>query len=522
MITSCRSGSAIPAPLSKRSYRDVETGQPFVLYPAQREFISRAFTLDRNGKLPFPEMLFGLPKKSGKTATAAMCAIYVAVVIGGLFAEVYCLANDYEQAGSRVFQAACRIIEASPLLKGSAKVTVDKIVFPSTGSFIQACSSDHAGFAGANPALTICDELWGFVHESSQRLFDEAVPSPARRVSGRLTVTCAGFEGDSQPLERLHQRRLKGRHESPDLYVQPGMLMHWGHDYAGVPWVTPECLEQMRQQLRPNAYLRLIENRWVTSESGFVDMDWWDRCIDPELSPALTEPSLAVWCGIDASVKRDSTAIVCCAYDSKANRVRLVWHKIFQPSPDDPLEFESTIEKTLLEMRRRFYLREVRYDPYQMQSVAQRLLAAGVPMMEFAQSVLNLTESSTNLYELIKGRNLIAYVDNEVRLAVSRCVAIETSRGWRIAKEKASHKIDVIVALAMAALGAVQQGAVPWVMEWTPAPAPQRGAIWDVTSDGPSRWGNGQAYCDWEDARDELAAMRRRSGSRYGPGRGDW
>jgi hypothetical protein len=76
-------------------------------------------------------------------------------------------------------------------------------------------------------------------------------------------------------------------------------------------------------------------------------------------------------------------------------------------------------------------------------------------MVEFPQSVPNLTESSTNLFEIIKGRNLAAYADVEIRLAVSRAVALETSRGWRIAKEKQSHKIDVVVALAMAALGAV-------------------------------------------------------------------
>jgi hypothetical protein len=28
-------------------------------------------------------------------------------------------------------------------------------------------------------------------------LFDEAVPSPARKVSSRLTVTCTGFEDES-------------------------------------------------------------------------------------------------------------------------------------------------------------------------------------------------------------------------------------------------------------------------------------------------------------------------------------
>jgi hypothetical protein len=38
-----------------------------------------------------------------------------------------------------------------------------------------------------------------------------------------------------------------------------------------------------------------------------------------------------------------------------------------------------------------------------------------------------------------------------MRLAVHRSVAIENLRGWRIAKEKASHKIDMIVAMAQAA-----------------------------------------------------------------------
>jgi len=43
-----------------------------------------------------------------------------------------------------------------------------------------------------------------------------------------------------------------------------------------------------------------------------------------------------------------------------------------------------------------------------------------------------------------------------MRLALSRCVAVESPRGWRIAKEKASHKVDVIIALAQACFAAIQ------------------------------------------------------------------
>jgi phage terminase large subunit-like protein len=212
----------------------------------------------------------------------------------------------------------------------------------------------------------------------------------------------------------------------------------------------------MRAQLRPNAFLRLIENRFVTSEAAFVDPAWWAACEDADARMLIRDQSRRVWVGIDASVKRDSTAIVVCGWDDEAKKVQLLSHRIFQPTPGDPLDFEATIEATVLDLAARFQIVEARFDPYQMIASAQRLTAAGVPMVEFPQTVPNLTEASSNLYELIKSNNLIAYADDAVRLAVHRAVALETSRGWRIAKEKQSHKIDVVVALAQAALGATK------------------------------------------------------------------
>ena len=329
------------------------------------------------------------------------------------------------------------------------------------------------------------------------------VPVPTRQVSGRMTVTYAGFEGESELLERLYKRGIQGEQIAPALYRQPGLLMFWTHKPVA-PWQTPGWIDQMRGQLRPNAFLRLIENRWVTSESNFVPPEWFDQCVDAELCPELADPRLSVWVGVDASVKRDSTAIVCCTFDPAVKKVRLVWHRIFQPTQADPLDFEATIETTLLEMRRRFYIREIRYDPYQLVAVAQRLTAAGLPMIEFPQSVPNLTEASTNLYELLKGRNMAAYPDDEIRLAVSRCVAIETSRGWRIAKEKASHKIDVVIALAQAALGAVRQGQA--VQEYAFIPLPKPGAV----PYGPSELGKQQRLDAADDARERFARQHAR------------
>jgi phage terminase large subunit-like protein len=80
------------------------------------------------------------------------------------------------------------------------------------------------------------------------------------------------------------------------------------------------------------------------------------------------------------------------------------------------------------------------------------LQAAGVPIREFPQTQANCTLMGQALYDLLSGQNLVLYPDGELRQQALSTVSIETPRGWRIAKEKASRKIDAIVALAMACL----------------------------------------------------------------------
>ena len=170
---------------------DPETGEAFVLSDAERWFLKFAFQLDDNGRLKYPELVFGAIKKSGKTTLAAIIMLTMILLYGGRFAEGYCVANDLEQAQSRVFAIIKRIIEASPLLRSFAKITADKIIFPALDASIIAIASNAASAAGANPTIVCFDELWGFSRENSRRLWDEMVTSPARKISARLTATPA-------------------------------------------------------------------------------------------------------------------------------------------------------------------------------------------------------------------------------------------------------------------------------------------------------------------------------------------
>ena len=136
-----------------------------------------------------------------------------------------------------------------------------------------------------------------------------------------------------------------------------------------------------------------------------------------------------------------------------------------------------------------------------MAAVAQRLAKAHVPIEEYPQSVPNLTAATQNLFDLIQARTLALYPDPGMRLAVSRAIIVESSRGWRLDKLKQQHKIDVIVALSMACLAAVRGQAEPSYDLWACFP--------DEESDSEAR---NQQY------RNELAArIYALSGGQYWP-----
>ena len=157
-----------------------------------------------------------------------------------------------------------------------------------------------------------------------------------------------------------------------------------------------------------------------------------------------------------AALPLPKLAICVIHFDKSSQRARLVEHRIYQPSSDQPLDFEIQIETYLLDLSRRFLVRQILYDPWQMQATAQRLTKAKLPLEEFPQSTPNLTQASQCLFDMIESQSITLYPDAAMRLAVSRAVAIEGPRGWRIGKDKSAFKVDVVVALAMACHAAVQ------------------------------------------------------------------
>ncbi len=407
-------------------------------------------------------------KKTGKTFVNSVLLAWRWLALPG---DHFAIGNDFDQSASRQFQEIAEMVRRNEYLKRNVKATARQLIFEPTGSTIQALAVDAAGNAGANHLTASHTEAWGIIYEGGIRAYEELTPPPGVLYGLPALRVCdsySGFEGESNTWHSLVDRGLKGDLVSNEwpIFINNGlMLFHidgleaQSRCFRGTPKQAEVYYSEQRASLRPGTFDRLHMNKRATGSEAFIELDLWDACINPEHRPVLPNHDYSLYLGVDGSIKHDSAAVVGVTYDPEIRKVVLFRHRIWQPTANDPLDIDGTIGDFIRELNKGYSLAEVKYDPYQLHDLSGRLRSDGIPMVEFPQSVPNLTTMGTNLYELIKANNLILYPDEQMRLAASHAIALQTSRGWRIAKEKTSFKIDPIVALAMAALSAVEQGA---------------------------------------------------------------
>ncbi|MGH2358946.1 MAG: hypothetical protein ACRDGM_00145 [bacterium] len=445
-----------------------ELGRPFHLLPHQREILGLAFRFDQDGRLLYHTIIYSCPKKSGKTTLNALVVLWWAYTQEAPN-EILILANDLEQAQGRVFKTVVGLVQQNPELARCAEIQSRQVIL-TNGTTITAISSDYAGAAGSNHGLTSWDELWGYTSESSRRLWEELTPVPTRKNSIRFITTYAGWENESDLLLDLYKRGVgvdehpqgQGERLHPDLPIycnrEARLFCYWDHE-PRMPWQTADYYASQRINLRAGTFLRLHENRWASAASIFITPEMWDPCVDQSLSPPLPTKEHPLFVGVDVGIKHDNAAVVAVWRDGA--KLVLARHHIWKPSATEPLDLEATVEQYLRDLHDRYRVREILCDPFQFHRSITTLKAAGLPIREFPQTTANTTLMGQTLFELLDGKNLRFYPAEDLRAQALNTVAVESSRGWRIAKEKASKKIDAIVALSMACLAAIESGAQP-------------------------------------------------------------
>jgi len=446
------------------------------LFPWQRQICEYTLTQHEDGSFPYLTVVLSDPKKTGKSAWAA--------AVGAWFAEcapphteVYVCANSQEQSERRIYGDLCYHFEK----RGGWKVTKGEILNPETGTVIRTITKSYTSAAGSRHALTLWDELHGATSEDDWRRWDEMTPIPTVPHSLRIVASYAGFFDESKLLYDLY---LNGVDKDEDLggkgekikeldglacYKNGNLFVHWGHGFLfgdpSMPWQTAKYYDDAMGTERETAFLRLHENRWVTSNEIFIPIEWWDR------AASKFEQSAEIWndhpyryspvyLSVDTGMKHDCTGVVGVSPDEKLGKVIQVFHKKWTPIEGEILNLQL-VEDYIVDKCKRFNVVEISCDPSQMLQIMNRLRSLGYTVFEFTQAGSAMVRASQNLYDLLHNQNLWAYPSDDMKEHLQNVVAQATSAGYRIVKDKtnrrlATKKIDLAVALAMACSRAVE------------------------------------------------------------------
>ena len=447
---------------------------PLKLLPHQRRVLGHCLDPDSKGRLPYTTIIYSCPKKSGKTTIgAAVGAWFTAEAVDDT--TTFCLAGDYEHAMGRMFDDllfdAVHVRPSSLQGKLSQRNKKDLLTFPGNKT-IQALAQEYKSASGSRHALTLWDELWTYVSDTSRRMWIEMTPIsiPGVPISLRFVSTYAGFEGESDLLWGLYDKIVNEGtavigledicHEDtgePTCWENGRMFAYWDSAHR-MPWQTEEYYaEQMASTMKANEYARLHENRWTFGSEPFMDIKWWDRVevLDGDLIHDVKNDrrQLPVVIGCDASTKHDSTAVIGVQYDYISDQLSIAFHRIWTPTPEEPMDFEKTLEQYILDRHNEgFNIAAIVYDPTQLHRSMTRLATTISNIKEYTQTLSNMTKCSETLYSVFKNQKLWVYRDAELRDHIKHAQAEDKGKGFRIVKPKkaAVHHTDAAIALAMA------------------------------------------------------------------------
>jgi len=438
-----------------------------------------------NPQNEFITILFTTIKKSGKTALAGLVARYLSQ-FSGPYAEVFCMANDKEQAKGRIYEAATNSIELNPTydhqhrtLPNQWHLTDALAEHLPTHSRMKAVPIDYKGEAGSNPTATLWSEVWGLSTKAQKRMWSEMTPVPTRR-SIRWVETYAGHTGESdilqglwntatleeQGAERLTRQTLLDRYgyewpyseewdpELP-LYVNKSANMFayvdQGPSARRMPWQTEAYYQTQSKSLDAQEYLRLHENEWISAVSEFVPIEWWKACYDSSLPPINSNEPIVL--AGDASVDHDGTALaVVTRHPHHPTKLALRAIHLWKPSKAHPIDYSQTIEAQIRHYASNYNVIQFAYDPYQLHDMATRLSREFVCWCKPFGQMGQRLEADKALQDRIRDRNLLHNGDQVMTDAMQSCAAkrvINDNSKLRIIKKSPEVLIDAAVATSM-------------------------------------------------------------------------
>jgi phage terminase large subunit-like protein len=470
-------------------------GDPFDLDEWQRDDLELILEVDDDGMPVWREVLWGVPRGSGKSPTVAGLAL-TELATRRDRPEVLVGSGAREQAN--IVGEFMREMASAGNLRHWTRPIIGGVRWDKPGGGVaKVISADGNLQHGRMPSKAILDELHVFTTTKQEELYNAQASSLHKRPDSQLiSITTAGWSMQTL-LGELYAKMLLAPsvERTGPLGCRlvcrdraAGRLMIWWgahseHDAADpavwaacnpASWIGEGQIEGLARRLPRPVFERLHLNRWTESSDAVIRPGAWDAC----LVPGAIADGASVVLGVSANPRRDAAAVVAAHRDAQSRihvQVLGEWDGV------DQGDLEVLVGDTVEDAARRFAVDRFAADPIQLTEANRRIVGLGVreyrgrsaskPGMPQTDAYM---EPASGLFgSLVEARVIAHGGDKVLRRAVLGCEARDTRRGWRLARpkmagERRPESVEPALAAAMAvyALDATSSVAAGWGDTW--------------------------------------------------------
>lgn len=459
--------------------------EPFNLRDWQEPIVRRLFgTLDEHGRRQYRTAGIFLPRKNGKTELAAALALRCLIGEQEQGGEVYSAAVDRHQA-SLIFNICAGMVRNDPELSQLCRIveSTKRITFHPTRSEFRSLSADADHNHGLNASCVVADEVHAWPNDKLWNVLKTS--SGARTQPLFISISTVGCNKDSL-CYRLWDYASKVR---DGIVEDPTFLpVIFAADEAD-DWTSEATwhkanpalgdfrnLDEMRQSFhearvmpaQENTFKQLYLNLWVESVSRWITSEAWDAC-GQALRPLYGRDCFGA---LDLAYRNDFAAWSAIfpdddgSYDlhvhfwipeegghrdlSAYPLRRWIEDGLITVTPGNSTDF-GTIRQYVCEFSQERHVKKVAVDPWNARQLASELIADGIEVEEFAQTLKNFNEP-TKAFESLVLAGKLRHAGNPVLRWMIANVAIEqdASGNYRPSKKKSTEKIDGAVSSIMA------------------------------------------------------------------------
>lgn len=434
----------------------------------------------------FREAYIEVPRKNGKSALSSGVGLYMLAADGEEGAEIYSAATTRDQARI-VFDDAKLMAERTPGLRTYCGVAIMQhcITVANTASKFSPLAAEGSTLDGLNVHCAVIDELHAHKTRAVYDVIDSARGARTQSLLWSITTSGSNRAGICYERRTHITKMLQGvivdettfgivyTIDDKDDPLDPAS---WAK--ANPNWMVSVLKDDMEAAARkagamPSAMAGFLTKRldvWISSDSAWMDMVAWEKCADTRLRREDYE-HLPCWLPLDLASKVDVAAAPRLFYDVEADHYYLFsrfylperaleksgnsqydgWRRAGHVTVTDGevTDFDE-IENDLRADVSTLQVEEIPFDPWHATQLASHLMADGAPMVEYRQTVQNMSEPMKTLEALVLQRKITHDGNPMMTWMMSNVVCHRDAKdNIYPRKERDENKIDGPVAVIM-------------------------------------------------------------------------